>query len=71
MSYLIKTQIVCLVVILPLFSIFLRKGLIKRAFHSIGLDLPEDDFAPLKTILVGVIIVLMIILFRNIWLLSI
>jgi hypothetical protein len=68
MSDLIKIQIILLLIILPLFVLFLRKGLLGRAFNLLGLALEEVDFAPLKTILAGAIICLTIVLLRNIWL---
>ena len=68
MNDLIKTQIVLLLIILPLFAVLLRRGLLRRAFNLLGLQLDEVDFAALKTILAGVIICLTIVLLRNIWL---
>jgi hypothetical protein len=68
MSDLIKIQIILLLIILPLFVLFLRQGLLRRAFNLLGLELEEVDFVPLKTILAGAIICLTIVLLRNIWL---
>jgi hypothetical protein len=67
MSDLIKIQLAPVLIIIPLFAIFLRKGMLQRAFHLIGLDLNENNFAPLKIILIGAICWLTWILLRDIW----
>ncbi len=67
MSDLIKIQITLVLIIVPLFAVFLRRGMLQKTFRLIGLDLSETDFAPLKIILIGVMCWLTWILLRDIW----
>jgi hypothetical protein len=65
MSALIKTQMICLCVALFLLGTFVQMGVKRGLLRYLEFD--EQDFAPLKTVLIGVMICLAALLFRDIW----
>ena len=67
MNDLIATQLVLVLIIVPFFAVFLRRGLLRKTFSLIGLDMSETELAPLKIVLFGVICWLTWIFLRDIW----